>query len=529
MIFDKKQFYVFLLVIVTISYRIIIILQPFPVLIDKIVADDTFYYLCIARNVVQGNGVTFDGEVLTNGFHPLLLVVEIIMMYLIPDELYTSSLPVRLILVIFMIIDCLIALLLYRITQSFCLHYGPIIALGLWLFHPEILATSFSGVESGFAALFFCFVTRELIIITDKRMREYKNNALRMGFFISMIMLSRTDCFLFGLLASGIFIYHLVNKSPDGSRIKSLFRFIVCPICLILPWLLWNWLNFGRIIQDSGRALSYLHHYLYLTQTGSNYFSIAVYQLQKVFSFLAEIWTGNIILSLIMWIIIVFCFINRLKQLPKEKNLALFPCFAHLLFIIGFYALYFWHMQRWYFTSVFPILVIVLSVGGDYLWHMFQEIEIINSHSKLRRLIGTAILVSLLVLLIMNSYSLWHQGVYPWQSLVLEAVQVLKPVLYKNGEKVGAFNAGLLGYLLPNKVINLDGVVNGEVYDAYVNKRWTQYVYENQIEFIADFDYIIRLYAQFGEEQSVRKWRLMSKWENKYAPSDFVILNTGFY
>jgi len=44
---------------------------PLPLQLD----DDAFYYLTIARNIVAGAGVTFDGLSLTNGFHPLWLAV----------------------------------------------------------------------------------------------------------------------------------------------------------------------------------------------------------------------------------------------------------------------------------------------------------------------------------------------------------------------------------------------------------------------------------------------------------------------
>ncbi len=43
-------------------------------LLQYFVSDDAFYYFTIARNVVSGLGVTFDGVTLTNGFHPLWMI-----------------------------------------------------------------------------------------------------------------------------------------------------------------------------------------------------------------------------------------------------------------------------------------------------------------------------------------------------------------------------------------------------------------------------------------------------------------------
>ena len=45
--------------------------RPLPALLTKFVGDDMFYYLQIARNIARGAGATFDGETLTNGFHPV--------------------------------------------------------------------------------------------------------------------------------------------------------------------------------------------------------------------------------------------------------------------------------------------------------------------------------------------------------------------------------------------------------------------------------------------------------------------------
>src|SRR5690349_4998373 len=44
-------------------------------------ADDSFYYYQIARNVVLGNGFTFDGINSTNGWHPLYMFVSILVQW----------------------------------------------------------------------------------------------------------------------------------------------------------------------------------------------------------------------------------------------------------------------------------------------------------------------------------------------------------------------------------------------------------------------------------------------------------------
>jgi hypothetical protein len=41
--------------------------------------DDYFYYLRVARNIAAGHGSTFDGTHLTNGYHPLWMVVNVVL------------------------------------------------------------------------------------------------------------------------------------------------------------------------------------------------------------------------------------------------------------------------------------------------------------------------------------------------------------------------------------------------------------------------------------------------------------------
>ena len=43
--------------------------------------DDSFFYLKIAQNIVNGAGVTFDNISSTNGFHPLYLIIITILFY----------------------------------------------------------------------------------------------------------------------------------------------------------------------------------------------------------------------------------------------------------------------------------------------------------------------------------------------------------------------------------------------------------------------------------------------------------------
>ena len=71
--------------------------------------------------------------------------------------------------------------------------------------------------------------------------------------------------------------------------------------------------------------------------------------------------------------------------------------------------------------------------------------------------------------------------------MVSAGLFVRDELMLQNGEKAGAWNAGALGYILPNKVINLDGLANNEAFFA-TRKGINIYEYMQQknIKYLVD-------------------------------------------
>ena len=59
--------------------------------------DDAYYYFKVAQNITEGRGISFDGINLTNGYHPLWLLVCIPVFYLARFDLI---LPLRVLLMV---------------------------------------------------------------------------------------------------------------------------------------------------------------------------------------------------------------------------------------------------------------------------------------------------------------------------------------------------------------------------------------------------------------------------------------------
>ena len=88
---ENKTFFL-LLTLIFIGY-FSLTFQPIEKLLANF-ADDAFYYFKTASNIANGLGPTFDGENLTNGYHPLWMGVNVLIYYLIPND---KILPIRII------------------------------------------------------------------------------------------------------------------------------------------------------------------------------------------------------------------------------------------------------------------------------------------------------------------------------------------------------------------------------------------------------------------------------------------------
>src|SRR4026208_16422 len=93
--------------------------------------DDAYYYFKVAQNISEGRGSTFDGINLTNGYHPLWMLICVPIFALARFDLI---LPLRVLLLVMSTLSAGTAILFYRLLGK--------------VFHPAIGA---------FAAVYWAF------------------------------------------------------------------------------------------------------------------------------------------------------------------------------------------------------------------------------------------------------------------------------------------------------------------------------------------------------------------------------------
>jgi hypothetical protein len=122
--------------------------------------DDAYYYFKVAQNISEGHGSTFDGIDVTNGYHPLWMLVCMPIFALARFDLI---LPLRVLVLVMSGLSVATGILLYRlIGKIFTPALGAIAAL-FWVFNHHIFATLYqTGLESGIAAFFAVLLVYKL-------------------------------------------------------------------------------------------------------------------------------------------------------------------------------------------------------------------------------------------------------------------------------------------------------------------------------------------------------------------------------
>jgi len=114
------------------------------------IRDDAYYYFKVAQNITEGLGSTFDGINLTNGYHPLWMLICIPVFAFARFDLI---LPLRILLMIMAGFNAATAVLMYRLVKNHLSNAVAIAAASFWAFNSYIHFTVYQqGLETPLAA-----------------------------------------------------------------------------------------------------------------------------------------------------------------------------------------------------------------------------------------------------------------------------------------------------------------------------------------------------------------------------------------
>ena len=472
-----------LVIALGVTLRLVVAWQPASVLLEKNLPDDALYYFVIAHNAVSLHSVSLDGTDPTNGFHPLWLVL---MVPIFGGSALGGEAPIHWALTLCSLLDGLTIWLIAKVVMELVGREKPgVLAAMLYAANPSVILQTTNGLETAAAlalqaALLMCYL-RWLASANPQRW------VLPVGLLGGLLLLARSDMvfFLALLLLAALGYWRDRAGAVRAILVGGLATLIVA------PWLVWGRTAVGSWIQESGLAVPFAIRARFALDHGGQAAQVAGESLRQLLH--PALWgRGDPValpfgLGVALWVLVLAGLIWQWRaKRPTREMAALVPLIGASVLLLLFHAALRWYPRPWYFVSAG--LTFAISAG------------LVVSRTGVLERRTFSVGVAFLVYYALAGYVLWSVGLYPWQKEMLAASTWLRGHLPERAD-VGSFNAGIYAYFSDRRVVNLDGVVNHEAFEAVREGQVLPYLRKAGIEYVVDYDSaIFREYAPFMGE-----------------------------
>jgi len=491
-------------------------LLDFPTLArNGFLYDDSFYDFQIARHIAQGDGPSFDGTHLTNGFQPLYVSL-LVPLYWVAGS--NDTLPVHAALVLSALCTVVSAFFLYRILARRTGEVAAIVAAGVWAFSPIVVRQAANGLETSLAVM---MLAGTLLFYLEKirpEARVERRRAIQMGLLAGGCMLARADL---SFLVLAMFLDFLLvrrrNRSGHAWRGEVAAAGAAC-LLVCLPWMTYGVVAVGSPFPESGHATRFL------AIAYAPFFKLGPHSMMSdgpTAAFVAEHFLRSIeTLKVIPVLHPFFRGATRLGErihTPRTTEYA-----ADAMGVLALVAFVWWWVKRRrtphgragreleflfgfaammiaaYSTVVFGVFFFLRYYYPVYFIGMIfaglaldDAIAYFRTRSlPVRRLALTATGMYVAALLFMGYNSAFRSTpVYRFY----DAAKWVRTHT-DSSDTIGVFQSGAIGYLSGRRVINLDGKVNREAFAALRAGKLSSYVRTAGIDVVMDNAGVIDLF-----------------------------------
>lgn len=483
---------------------------PVRVSLTQFLYEDYFYYLQVAEHIISGDGVTFDGQARTNGFHPawmaFMTVVRAVAGHLT---------AIHLGLTIAAILHVGQAVLIYLVVAELGSRSIAYFAALLYLLNYRILATNLCGLETPLAA--FALLGTILFLVRHRDGLETLRDAGKLGVLLGLAVWARFDLALFALF---IGVWTLLSGALRtsagradrirGTLLTSAVTGAACGLTL-LPWFLWSSSHSGVLLPNSRAALAVLN-----TRDSA---PLSELVREKIFS--AAWWLSDTANALGLWptaapsgffanlsalfvVAAVLAFavgLWRSLRTERDSRLLFATLLTYAVVHVGYYAF----TLRAELRYLLPFVCVMIVVGA---------VLASRAMDRAPRMRTGLLAVGALLFIngVSSGISAWHQQhaatrTHAAHGGLLDAALWIEENTPKE-TVVGAWNAGVLAYFSDRKVVNLDGVINDEAIEYNRRRAIDDYIAKRNIELVADVESQIDSYME--------KFGRVSPWRDQY-------------
>jgi hypothetical protein len=411
--------------------------------------DDFFYYLRIAQQIAAGHHSTFDGTHLTNGYHPLWMLVLVAL-----TRLFGTGLPFFYALQVVILLGILTTYVLSARTLA-------AVAPGAgWLpqFFTAALATStLILMGGGMETVLAIPLLAGLVCYRLCRFAWTPRRAFLLGLLAAALVLARLDAAILATVMA-VLDFLLASEVSLSQRMRCALAFL-CGASPVAIYLALNELWFHTLMPVSGQAKQMRYHHWPSTVLFSRNLFGAPQRFFVIYPLLLASVAGLVLLAI-------------LRRRPALRGrvasllaLLLFP----FLYVGSLSILSDWPIWPWY---LYPL--IGSGLGAAALVTAAVADGPGNSGQRLFTMTRLPAVALLLVVWIALGLSQWRNSTRLDKlgfSIYLGAVDISKfaqshPGVYGMGDRAGA-----PGYLLPDPLVQLEGLVMDKAFLANIRAQ----------------------------------------------------------
>jgi len=521
---------VLLLLAVTLAGRLWVALADYRLLIGAdIWQDDAFYYLKIAQNILGGRGVTFDGQTTTNGFHPLFMALAVAVMSAVRDD---PARAVRLLSQLSAIVAVATGALVFVLQRRLSGPLTALCALALWALSPYFTVFGVNGQETGLAILFTV-----LLILLYQRLIALDGAAgwgdyLWAGAAGGLAILARLDLAILVVALSADWLCKAALRQVPAGQGKKVAAAGLVILAVTLPWGAAGRGLTGNALPLSGAASRQIalefgwtdlqHTWSSAADTAPAAFAghppavfyadvatklLGIFALEyplsaplrlnvpftvwprlqnyALFAWAPYLPASLAALALLALLKLALTAKPAVGKTPRGQNLhVLFGAYL-LLFFAGYV---FYSPAHWCFSRYLAAPVLVATIWGLQLGRALLSG---SGAPQLGARRGALALV--LILAASQAYLAWtwldQFAAARRNSSFLTSWERLGPAIEPSAT-IGSFQSGIIGFFSGRDVVNLDGKVNPEAYEAIRTRRLHEYIRRKNITYIIDWDWI---------------------------------------
>jgi hypothetical protein len=265
---------------------------------------------------------------------------------------------------------------------------------------------------------------------------------------------------------------------------------------VLAPWLIWNQVRFGTIMQSSANAYGIVIRNTLMAR-GTSELQIWLSRISETFKLFVwtipnDVFGWGKMLGIIAGLALGATLANEDKagRTWAAARRACVPLCAFVALALT-HSLLRGTLKSWYFM---PAAAVGALFFGIFCGPFDFSAVWANARARIVALFLAAVVLSGFAL---NGWSNWARGMFPWQNEQLMAAEWVNKNVGPD-EWVGSFNAGIIGYMSERNVVNLDGLANNAVVPYLKDRRLGDYIETRNITYLVDSDYsIVKDYRDF--------------------------------